>query len=45
MKIEEIAKYLNLHIAVVTGFARAGFFGFSSKSGHYKNKAIQDFKK
>lgn len=45
MKIEEIAKYLNLHIAVVTGFARARFFGFSSKSGHYKNKAIQDFKK
>lgn len=43
MKIEEIAKYLNLHIAMVAGFARAGFFGFSSKSGHYKKKAIQDF--
>lgn len=28
---------------MVAGFARAGFFGFSSKSGHYKKKAIQDF--
>jgi len=45
MKIKDISKYLNIPLVLVTGFARAGFFGFSSKSGHFTNEAIQAYKK
>lgn len=43
MKIEEVASYLKLPMLIATGLARAGFFGFSSKSGHFKRQAIIDF--
>jgi hypothetical protein len=43
MKLEEIASYLKLPMLIATGLARAGFFGFSSKSGHFKRQAIIDF--
>lgn len=43
MKIEEIAAYLKMPLLIATGLARAGFFGFSSKSGHFKRQAVIDF--
>jgi len=45
MKLDEIANYLKMSLLIATGLARAGFFGFSSKSGHYKRQAVIDFDK
>ena len=45
MKVDEITKYLKTPHPITVGLARAGFFGFSSKSEHFKHQAVIDFMK
>lgn len=45
MNVASAAEYLKIPLPIAIGLARAGYFGFSSKSGHYKRKAIIAFQK
>lgn len=45
MKIQEIANFLNEPKVLVVGKARAGLFGYASKSGNFDQKLIEDQKK